>query len=157
MNVLSKKTTPAETGDTSGLTPSDYRLPVWFFAFEGLLAAAFDLLKAFPTAWPALLLLLAMNITVTLTVMRKRVKLAKALWHGKETRKIALALVALRIGSHFAMNALGLAVTSPLGHTLFALTMAVTTIGLLSYSQETAIRALTTQTLRPSGGAPARP
>lgn len=149
MNILSRKTEPAETTATSGLTPSDYRLPVWFFAFEGVLAAAFDLLKAFPAAWPVLLLLLAVNITLTLTMMRKRIKLAKALWRGKETRKVALALIALRIGGHLAMNALGLAVTSTLGHTLFALAMAVATVGLLAYSQETALRALTTNPATP--------
>ncbi|MFE3791090.1 hypothetical protein [Streptomyces goshikiensis] len=144
MNILSRKAAPAEAADTSDLIPADYRLPVWFFAFEGVLAAAFDILKAFPAAWPVLLFLLVANITISLTLMRKRIKLAKALWRGKDTRKIALALIALRIGSHFTLNALGLAVTSTLGHVLFALVMAATTIGLLAYSQETAIRALTT-------------
>lgn len=147
MNILNKKTTPAEAGEAAGtgnLVPADYRLPVWFFAFEGVLAAAFDILKAFPGAWPVLLVLLAANIIISLTLMRRRIQLAKALWRGKDTRKIALALVALRIGSHFALNALGLAVTSALGHILFALAMAATTIGLLAYSQNTAIRALTT-------------
>ncbi|WP_330334411.1 hypothetical protein OHS33_34780 [Streptomyces sp. NBC_00536] len=93
--------------------------------------------------WPVLLLLLAANIAVSLTRMRKRIKLAEALWRGKGTRKIAVSLIALRIGSHFALNALGLAVTSTPGHLLFALVMAAITIGLLAYSQETAIRALT--------------
>ncbi|MFC9293704.1 hypothetical protein ACFTWH_06570 [Streptomyces sp. NPDC057011] len=144
MNILSRKTAQAEAIDTRVLAPADYRLPVWFFAFEGVLAAAFDILNAFPTAWPVLLVLLAVNITVSLTMMRKRLKLAKALWRGKETRRIAFALIALRVGSHFAMNALGLAVTSTLGHALFALAMGATTIGLLAYSQNTAIRALTT-------------
>ncbi|MEV0415220.1 hypothetical protein AB0I68_31630 [Streptomyces sp. NPDC050448] len=144
MNILKKKAAPAEAIDTSVLVPADYRLPIWFFGFEGVLAAAFDILKAFPSSWPVLLVLLAVNITVSLTMMRKRIKLAKALWRGKETRKVAFALIALRVGSHFALNALGLAVTSTLGHVLFALVMSATTIGLLAYSQEAAIRALTT-------------
>ncbi|MEU5537432.1 hypothetical protein [Streptomyces sp. NPDC020362] len=154
MNILSRKAAQAETTDTSGLAPADYRLPLWFFAFEGVLAAAFDILKAFPTAWPVLLLLLAANITISLTMMRKRLKLAKALWRGKETRKIVLALIALRIGSHFAMSALGLAITSALGHALFALAMGAITIGLLVYSQNTGIRALTT-TVPPTPADPA--
>lgn len=147
MDVLKKKPAPAEaidTTDTSVLNPADYRLPVWFFGFEGVLAAAFDILKAFPSAWPVLLVLLAVNIIVSLTMMRGRLKLAKALWRGKETRRVAIALVLLRIGSHFAMNALGMTITSSLGHIFFAVVMAATTIGLLAYSQHTAIRTLTT-------------
>lgn len=144
MDILKNKTEDAPAGalDTGALTPADYRLPVWFFGFEGVLAAAFDILKAFPSAWPVLLILLAVNITVSLTMMRGRIKLAKAMWRGKDTRKIAFALIALRVGSHFALNAVGLAVTSTLGHVLFAVVMSAMTIGLLAYSQETAIRAL---------------
>lgn len=143
MKLLGTKTATDEAVDTTGLSPAEYRLPVWFFAFEGVLAAAFDILKAFPDAWPALVLLLVVNIGISLTLMRRRIQLAKALWHGKETRKIALGLIALRIGSHFALNALGLAITSTVGHLLFALVMAAITVGLLAYSQHTAIRALT--------------
>ncbi|MFD5511692.1 hypothetical protein ACFWIB_28540 [Streptomyces sp. NPDC127051] len=150
MNILRKKTesAPAEAIDTSAMTPADYRLPLWFFGFEGVLAAAFDILKAFPSVWPVLLVLLAVNIIVSLTMMRRRIKLAKALWRGKETRRVAFALIALRVGSHFALSALGLAVTSTLGHVLFALVMSAMTIGLLAYSQETAIRALTARSTR---------
>ncbi|MGW8783210.1 hypothetical protein ACWGNM_34850 [Streptomyces sp. NPDC055796] len=144
MNILQKRTedAPAEAVDSGATAPADHRLPLWFFGFEGVLAAAFDILKAFPSVWPVLLVLLAVNIVVSLTVMRGRLRLAKALWRGKETRKVALALVALRVGSHFALNALGLAVTSTPGHVLFALVMSATTVGLLAYSQETAVRAL---------------
>ncbi|MFJ3203815.1 hypothetical protein [Streptomyces sp. NPDC086989] len=153
MDILKKKTAkaaPAETTDTGAMTPADYRLPIWFFGFEGVLAAAFDILRAFPSAWPVLLLLLAVNIIVSLTMMRRRLRLAKALWRGKETRKVALALVALRIGSHFLLNALGLAVTSTLGHLFFACVMSAVTIGLLAYSQQTAIRALTSSPAAPA-------
>ncbi|MEU3909856.1 hypothetical protein [Streptomyces sp. NPDC029721] len=136
-------TGPGEESSPGDLAPADYRLPVWFFGFEGVLAAAFDIIKAFPSAWPVLLGLLVVNIAVSLTLMRRRLKLAKALWRGKETRKVAIALVALRVGSHFALNALGFAVTSTLGHAVFAVVMAAVTIGLLAYSQETAVRALT--------------
>ncbi|MFF7755038.1 hypothetical protein ACFZCP_38800 [Streptomyces sp. NPDC007971] len=154
MNILSRNAAQAETTGTSAPAPADYRLPLWFFALEGVLAAAFDIFKAFPAAWPVLLLLLAANITISLTMMRKRLGLAKALWRGRETRKIALGLIALRIAGHFAMNALGLAVTSTLGHALFALAMGALTIGLLAYSQHTAIRALT-NTVPPAPAGPA--
>ncbi|MFG2623058.1 hypothetical protein ACGFXC_36155 [Streptomyces sp. NPDC048507] len=154
MKLFGTKSTISETVDATELAPGDYRLPVWFFAFEGVLAAAFDILKAFPGAWPVLLVLLAVNIGISLTLMRRRIKLAKALWHGKDTRKIALGLIVLRVGSHFAFNALGLAVTSTVGHLLFALVMAASTVGLLAYSQSTAIRAITrSRTLEPQRAA----
>ncbi|PBC67492.1 hypothetical protein BX265_8099 [Streptomyces sp. TLI_235] len=120
----------------------EMRLPTWFFGFEGVLAGAFDLLRAFPSAWPALVVLVAANVTVSLTLLRKRLRLAKLLWRGKGTRKVALALVALRIGSHVLLGALGLAVASTLEHVLFAVVMAALTVTLLAYVQRTALTAL---------------
>lgn len=118
------------------------RLPVWFFGFEGVLAGAFDLLRAFPSAWPALVALAAVNLAVSLTVLRRRLKLAKLLWRGKGTRKVAFALVGLRIGSHLLLGVLGLAVASTLGHVLFAAVMGAVTVALLGYVQRTALTAL---------------
>ncbi|MFJ1757547.1 hypothetical protein [Kitasatospora sp. NPDC088134] len=121
---------------------ADMRLPVWFFGFEGVLAGAFDLLRAVPDAWPALVALGAVNLAVSLTMMRSRLKLAKLMWRGKGTRNTALALVGLRIGSHFLLGLLGAAVTGVLGHLLFGLLMAAVTVGLLAYAQRTALAAL---------------
>lgn len=118
------------------------RLPVWFFGFEAVLAASFDIIKAFPQAWPTLVLVGLVNITVSLTVLRGRLRLAKALWRGKGTRKVAIGLVAVRIGSHLLLGAVGLGVTSTLGHVGFALVMAALTVGLLAWTQRTALRAL---------------
>ncbi len=138
------RTDPTDPTVAAPLVAADYRLPLWFFGFEGVLAGAFDVLKAFPSAWPVLVLLIAVNITVSLTMMRKRLKLAKALWRGKETRKIVIGLVVLRVGSHLALNAVGLGVTSTLGHLAFALVMGGMTVAVLAYSQRTALRALAT-------------
>ena len=123
--------------DAAGLA-----LPIWFFCFEGVLAAAYDILKAFPQAWPALLVVVAVNITVSLTLMRRRLRLAKALWRGKGTRTVALGLVALRVGSHAVLGGIGLAVTSTAGHVAFGLVMAALAVGVLAFSQRTALRAL---------------
>ncbi|MQS16060.1 hypothetical protein F7Q99_28415 [Streptomyces kaniharaensis] len=133
-------------GAAGELLPSvgEMRLPAWFFGFEGVLAGAFDLLRAFPSAWPALILLVAANITVSLTLLRKRLKLAKLLWRGKGTRKVAFALVGLRIGTHVLLGALGFALVSALGHVLMALAMAGITVGLMVYVQRTALTALVT-------------
>ncbi|MEU4116071.1 hypothetical protein AB0F71_16435 [Kitasatospora sp. NPDC028055] len=122
----------------------EMRLPAWFFGFEGVLAGAFDLLRAFPSAWPALIVLVAVNITVSLTLLRKRLQLAKLLWRGKGTRKVAFALVGLRLGTHLLLSALGFALVSALGHVLMALVMAGVTVGLLVYVQRTALAALVT-------------
>ncbi|MFG3049881.1 hypothetical protein ACGFZP_02860 [Kitasatospora sp. NPDC048239] len=123
-------------------TVAELRLPTWYFGFEGVIAGAFDLLHALPSAWPVLLVLVAANITVSLTLLRRRLQLAKLLWRGRSTRTIALTLLGLRIGSHLALGALGLAVTSTLGHALFAVAMAGLTITLMAYAQRTSLRAL---------------
>ncbi len=127
---------------SSPATTAEPALPVWFFGFEGVLASAFDIIKAFPQAWPALVVLGAVNIAVSLTLMRSRLKLAKALWRGRSTRKVAVGLLALRLGSHLALGAAGFAVTSTAGHLAIALLMAGLTVGLLAFSQRTALRAL---------------
>ncbi|WP_051732546.1 hypothetical protein [Kitasatospora phosalacinea] len=130
--------------EAPAVTPSvaEMRLPVWFFGFEGVLAGAFDLLRAAPSAWPALVALAVVNIGVSLTLMRPRLKLAKLLWRGKGTRNVALGLVGLRLGSHLVLGLLGTAVTTALGHVLFALVMSTVTVALLAYVQRTALGAL---------------
>ncbi|MFE1316397.1 hypothetical protein [Kitasatospora phosalacinea] len=121
---------------------AEMRLPVWFFGFEGVLAGAFDLLRAAPSAWPALVALAAVNLAVSLTLMRRRLKLAKLLWRGRGTRKVALGLVALRLGGHLVLGLLGAAVTSAPGHVLFALVTGAVTVALLVHVQRASLGAL---------------
>jgi hypothetical protein len=123
-------------------TVAEMQLPSWFFGFEGALAGAFDILHVFPWAWPVLVALVLVNIGVSLTLMRKRLKLAKMLWRGKGTRKVAFALLALRLGSHALLTVIGIAVTSVAVHVAFGAVMAALTVGLLVYTQRTALRAL---------------
>ncbi len=52
-------------------------LPVWFFAFEGVLGAAYDLCHAWSGAWAVVLAFAAVNIVVGLTVLRRRIKLVR--------------------------------------------------------------------------------
>lgn len=117
-------------------------LPVWFFAFEGLMSAAFDLYKAYPQSMVLVVAAVVVNIVVSLTVLRSRVRLAKRLWRGKKTRKLALGLVALRIACHSALAVAGLAVVSTAAHLAFAVIMGVTTVTLLWFVQRTALRAV---------------
>ncbi|MFJ5229976.1 hypothetical protein ACIQBJ_08730 [Kitasatospora sp. NPDC088391] len=137
-----KPAAPAELAAEEPPSAAAMRLPVWFFGFEGVLAGAFDLLRALPDAWPALVALGVVNLAVSLTMMRGRLKLAKLMWRGKGTRNTALALVGLRIGSHFLLGLLGAAVTGVLGHLLFGLLMSAVTVALLAYAQRTALAAL---------------
>lgn len=146
--VAADTSTSTSTGAGPALDPEELKLPVWFFGFEALFASAYDLLKAYPQVWPALVALVVLNITLSLTMMRKRLRLAKALWRGKETRKVAFGLLALRLGSHFVLGALGVAVTSTAGHLVFAVAMGAITVGLLAYTQRIALRALAAQNAR---------
>ncbi|MFJ6212600.1 hypothetical protein ACIQGZ_04600 [Streptomyces sp. NPDC092296] len=133
-------TTATAATTTTAAVPA--ALPVWFFGFEGVLASSFDICKAYPQAGWLLGALAIVNLTVSLTVMRTRVKLAKAMWRGKGTRKVAVALVALRLGVHLVLNAAGLAIASVTGHLLLAAVMGVVTVWLLWFSQRTALRTL---------------
>ncbi|MFI6843309.1 hypothetical protein OG535_10965 [Kitasatospora sp. NBC_00085] len=139
---MSTATTTSDTTVEPVPTVADLRLPTWYFGFEGVIAGAFDLLHAFPAAWPALVALIAVNITVSLTMLRSRLKLAALLWRGKSTRNIAIALLGLRLGSHLALGAIGFGVTSTLGHAAFAVVMATLTVSLMAYAQRTSLRAL---------------
>lgn len=132
----------AGTAAAPGAAALPAGLPAWFFCFEGVLAASFDLCKAYPPAIGLLGALVVVNIAVSLTVLRSRIRLARALWGGKGTRKVALGLVALRVGLHLALNAVGLQVVSVSGHLLLAALMGGVTVWLLWFSQRTALRAL---------------
>jgi hypothetical protein len=117
-------------------------IPVWFFLFEGVMAGSFDLLRAHPGLWPVLVAAGVVNAVLSLTVLRSRLRLAKALWKGRRTRLIALGLVALRFGVHGALSLAGLGLTSAAGHLALAVTMGTATVSLLWFTQRTALRAL---------------
>jgi hypothetical protein len=118
-------------------------LPVWFFAFEGLMAGAFDLCKAWHGAWTLLLALAALNMLVGLTVLRRRIKLARVMLRNARTRKIAVSLIAARIALHAVLAALGLQITAPAAHLALAATMTAATITLLWLNQHITFRTLT--------------
>ncbi|CAM5534284.1 hypothetical protein [Streptomyces abikoensis] len=117
-------------------------LPTWFFAFEGLASAAFDLVQADQRFLWALGALFVVNLVVSLTVLRSRLRLAKRMWRGKNTRKVAIALLALRLGAHLALTLAGFTVVSAAGHFAFAAVMSATTVTLLWYAQRVSLRAL---------------
>ncbi|RFU42633.1 hypothetical protein DZF91_05795 [Actinomadura logoneensis] len=128
----------SETPELSDIKP----LPIWFFAFEGAMGAAYDLLKAWDGAWMVLAALGAVNMVVGLTVLRRRKKLIKAMLRNARTRKILFALIGLRIGVHVVLGAAGAQVTSASVHLALGLTMAAVTMGLLWFDQRVTFRAL---------------
>ena len=131
-------TDPSDLPDLSGIRP----LPVWFFAFEGVMGAAYDLTKAWDGAWMVLVAIGVVNIAVGATVLRRRVKLVRAMLKNANTRKIAVGLIALRLSVHLVLAALGAPVTSVAGHLLLAVLMSTTTVTLLWFNQRVTFRAL---------------
>lgn len=110
------------------------------------MAGAFDLLKAFPATLPALIALMALYAVVSSTMLRSRIRLARQLWQGKGTRRVALTVLAIRLGAHFALAAIGVTVSSVPAHLIFALVTAGLTVALLACTQRAAVRALTATT-----------
>jgi hypothetical protein len=136
--AAAKRHAPAPQIDLAQVRP----LPTWFFAFEGVLAASYDLVKMNPKALPVLVGLGLVNALVSATVLRKRIKLVRAMLRGKRTRVIALGLIALRMGTHVVLGAAGAAVTNATGHAVMAVVMAVLTVALLRFDQTVTYRAL---------------
>jgi hypothetical protein len=134
-----RRAAAAQVFDLADLKP----LPTWFFAFEGVIGAAFDIIKIDPNLIAVLIGLGALNALVSMTVLRRRIKMARAMLRNKRTRSIALALVGLRIGVHLVLNVLGAAITGPVGHGLVAVLMAGTTVALLAFDQKVTLRVLT--------------
>lgn len=153
--VTETETTLAGTGLTkTGLTKTgaaagracgqaEFRpVPVWFFAFEGLMGGAFDIVKSSPDAWMVLAGAAVVNIVLATTVLRGRVKMAKAMLKGRRTRKIAVGLIALRIGVHAALGAVGVAATTRVEHAGLGVLMCAATVALLAFDQRVMLRAL---------------
>ncbi|MBW8483095.1 hypothetical protein [Actinomadura parmotrematis] len=117
-------------------------LPFWFFAFEGLMGAAFDIVKLWDGAWMLLAGLAAVNAVVGLTVLRRRVKLVKAMLRKGRTRKIMLGLIGLRVGVHVVLGAVGAEAGSAAAHLALAVGMTAVTMALLWFDQRVTFRAL---------------
>lgn len=128
--------TPAQ--DLANVKP----LPIWFFGFEGLMGAAYDVCHVWHGAWMVLVALGAVNAIVGLTVLRGRIKLVKAMLKNGRTRKIAFGLIGLRIGVHVALGAVGADVHSPAAHLALGSLMTVLTVALLWFDQRVTFRAL---------------
>ena len=133
-------TAAAHTTDTAARA---FRpLPLWVFAFEGLMGAAYDVLKAYPDGWMVLVACAAVNVALARTVLRGRLKAARAMLRSRRTRWIACGLVALRAGTHLALVAAGVHATSGPAHLVLAAAMCGTTMALLAFDQRVVLRSL---------------
>lgn len=117
-------------------------LPIWFFAFEGVMGAAYDVCHTWHGAWAVLAALGAVNIVLGLTVLRRRMRLVKAMLRNGRTRRIAFGLIGARLGLHLLLGAAGVAATTPLAHLGLAAVMAGATMALLWFDQRVTFRAL---------------
>jgi hypothetical protein len=133
---------PAGKGTAEGGSAGFRPVPVWFFAFEGVIGASYDIAKSAPYAWVLVVGAAAVNIVLARTVMRGRLKMAKAMLKSKRTRKIAVGLIALRAGMHLAMHAIGMQAMSAPAHVAVAAGMCTATVGLLAFDQRVMLRAL---------------
>jgi hypothetical protein len=133
---------PADCAAAAGPSCGFRAVPVWFFAFEGLMGAAYDIVKSSPDAWVFLAAAAVVNIALARTVLRGRLKMAKAMLKGRRTRRIAVGLIALRIGVHAALGAVGVTATTQAAHIGFAVLMCGTTVALLAFDQRVMLRAL---------------
>lgn len=125
---------------TADAAPAFRPLPVWVFAFEGLMGAAYDVLKAYPDGWTVLAGCAAVNIVLARTVLRGRLKAARAMLRSGRTRWIACGLLALRAGAHLALAAVGLHAASGPAHLALAAAMCGTTVALLAFDQRVVLR-----------------
>jgi hypothetical protein len=131
-----------EAGRAEGQADCFRPIPVWFFAFEGVIGASYDIARTASYGWIFLVLAVAVNVVLARTVLRGRLRMAKAILRGKKTRKIAVGLIALRVGVHYALGAIGVEATAPATHLAFAVLMCATTVTLLAVEQRVMLRAL---------------
>lgn len=132
----------AAAPDLAAKKPAFTPVPVWFFAFEGLMGASYDVIKSSHYGWIVLGVGIVVNVVLARTVLRGRLKMAKAILKGKRTRKLAVGLIALRFGVHAALSAIGMEATSGVAHVCFAVLMCATTVALLAFDQRVMLRAL---------------
>lgn len=117
-------------------------LPIWFFGFEGVMSAAYDLCHAWSDAWMIIVGLVVVNVIVGLTILGKRIKLLRAMLKNGRTRKIAFGLVALRVGAHVLLGVVGVEATTTTAHLAFSVLMVGVTVTLLWFDQRVTFRAL---------------
>lgn len=99
-------------------------LPNWYFPLVGTFAGVFDIARAYPVVYWLIPVAAAVNLTLSLTVLRTRMRFMKALWKNKRTRLLAVGLVALRFAVRGALGMAGFAVGAAAGGVVVGVLMA---------------------------------
>lgn len=100
-------------------------LPTWYFPLVGCFAGVFDIARAYPVVYWAIPVVAALNIVLTLTVLKARMRYMKALWKNKRTRLLALGLLVIRFAVRFGLSLAGLAMGAESGSLVVGVVMAV--------------------------------
>ncbi|WP_079126229.1 hypothetical protein [Streptomyces sp. ERV7] len=124
---------PTETGAQahhgvragSAAQPEIKGLPTWYFPLVGCFAGVFDIARAYPVVYWLIPVVAALNIALTLTVLRARMRYMKALWKNKRTRLLALGLLGVRFAVRFGLGLAGLAMGAASGSLVVGVLMAV--------------------------------
>lgn len=100
-------------------------LPTWYFPLVGCFAGVFDIARAYPVVYWLIPVVAALNIALTLTVLRARMRYMRALWKNKRTRLLALGLLGVRFAVRFGLGFAGLAMGAASGSLTVGIVMAV--------------------------------
>lgn len=100
-------------------------LPTWYFPIMGCFAGVFDVARVYPAVYWVIPIVLVLNLALTLTVLRTRMRLMKALWKNKRTRLLALGLVGVRFAVRAGLGAVGFALGTATGGLFVGILMAV--------------------------------
>ncbi|MEU5437318.1 hypothetical protein AB0G73_28630 [Streptomyces sp. NPDC020719] len=122
-----RKTEAPQTGTQprSAAQPEIKGLPTWYFPLVGCFAGVFDIARAYPVVYWAIPVVAALNIVLTLTVLKARMRYMKALWKNKRTRLLALGLLVIRFAVRFGLSLAGLAMGAESGSLVVGVVMAV--------------------------------
>lgn len=115
--------TPAQTAEAPA-RPEIKGLPNWYFPLVGCFAGVFDIARAYPVVYWLIPVVAALNIALTLTVLRTRMRYMRALWKNKRTRLLALGLLGLRFAVRFGLSLAGLAMGAASGSLVVGIVMA---------------------------------
>ncbi|MBO1333596.1 hypothetical protein [Streptomyces sp. VRA16 Mangrove soil] len=126
-STLTETTQTTQAGDKARAgVPVDFKgLPLWYFPIAGCFAGIFDVSRVDPAMTAVLPALIVLNLVLSLTVLKTRMRLMKALWKNKRTRLLAFGLIALRFVVHAGLGAAGFAAGSAVGGVTVGIVMAV--------------------------------
>lgn len=113
----------AQTATTA--QPEIKGLPTWYFPLVGCFAGVFDIARAYPVVYWLIPVVAVLNIALTLTVLRARMRYMRALWKNKRTRLLALGLLGVRFAVRFGLSFAGLAMGAASGSLVVGIVMAV--------------------------------